>query len=211
MRRITTVLSVITLFLLALPQAALAGSKEKQPIIEFATEQEVTGSFSMLDRQSDGVATKIRTRVTGGNAYTAWYVIFNNPDDCSGDCGEDDIFNADGSPNFETINAARISVVWTKTGGVANPAGRLALNGGLGVGEVPNGGPGIKVVIGLPSDGALVPSPVTGLETTAAEIHLVIQDHGPAHSDPALLELQTTSFMGACNPDCVDIQFAVHK
>lgn len=214
MRRTTTLLTVLALFLLALPQAAFAGSKEKQPIIAFATEQEVTGSFSMLDRQSDGVATKIRTQVTGGNAYTAWYVIFNNPDECSADCGEDDIF-INGDPmqgfNFDGINDARISVVWAKTGGVANPAGRLALDGGLGVGEVPNGGPGFKVVIGLPADGALVPGPVTGLETTAAEIHLVIQDHGPAHSDPALLELQTTSFMGACNPDCVDIQFAVHK
>jgi hypothetical protein len=211
MRRSTTVLAVLALFLLVLPQAAFAGSKEKQPIIDFATEQEVTGSFSMLDRQSDGVATRIRTQVTGGNAYTAWYVIFNNPDACSDDCGEDDIFNADGSFNVETINAAEISVVWAKTGGVANPAGRLALDGGLGVGEVPNGGPGVKVVIGLLSDGALVPGPVTGLVDTAAEIHLVIQDHGPAHSDPGLLELQTTSFMGACNPDCVDVQFAVHK
>jgi hypothetical protein len=211
MRRTTTVFAVFALFLLALPQAAFAGSEERQPMIDFATGQAVTGSFSVLERQRDGVATKIRTQVTGGNAYTAWYVIFNNPDECSGDCGEDDIFNADGSFNFESINAARISVVWAKTGGVANPAGRLALDGGLGVGEVPNGGPGIKVVIGLPSDGAIVPGPVTGLETTAAEIHLVIQDHGPAHSDPALLELQTTSFMGACNPDCVDIQFAVHK
>ena len=214
MRRTTSVLAVLALFLLALPQAAFAGSKEKQPIFDFATEQEVTGSFSMLDRQSDGIATKIRTQVTGGNAYTAWYVIFNNPDECSDDCGEDDIF-VNGDPaqgfNFDGINDARISVVWAKTGGVANPAGRLALDGGLGVGEVPNGGPGIKVVIGLPSDGALVPGPVTGLETTAAEIHLVIQDHGPAHSDPSLLGLQTTSFMGACNPDCVDIQFAVHK
>jgi hypothetical protein len=214
MKRVTTMVAMFALVLLVLPQAAFAGSKEKQPIIDFATGQEVTGSFSMLDRQSDGVATKIRTQVTGGNAYTAWYVIFNNPDGCSEPCGEDDIFIG-GDPangfNFDGINDARISVVWAKTGGVANPAGRLALDGGLDVGEIPNGGPGIKVVIGLLSDGALVPGPVTGLETTAAEIHLVIQDHGPAHSDPALLELQTTSFMGACNPDCVDIQFAVHK
>jgi len=214
MRRTTTLVAVLALFVLALPQAALATPKDKQPIIDFATAQEVTGSFSMLDRQSDGIATKIRTQVTGGNAYTAWYVIFNNPEGCSDPCGEDDIF-IDGDPNLgfnlDGINDARISVVWAKTGGVANPAGRLALDGGLDVGEVPNTGPGIKVVIGHPDDGALVPSPVTGLETTAAEIHLVIQDHGPAHSDPDLLELQTTSFMGACNPDCVDVQFAVHK
>jgi len=206
LRRITTMVAMFALVLLVLPQAAFAGSKEKQQIFDFATEQPVTGSFSQLDRQADRVNTKIRTQVTGGNAYTAWYVIFNNPEACSDPCGEDDIFNADGTPNLDQIEAARISVVWTGAGAVANPGGRLALNGGLAVGEVPESN-GITVVIGNPADGALVPSPVTGLETTAAEIHLVIQDHGPADD----VEAQTTGFLGGCNPDCVDIQFAVHK
>jgi hypothetical protein len=197
--------------LVALPQAASAGTMTKEPVLDFATGEAVVGAFSQVDRGEETVASKVRTRATPGHAYTLWYVIFNNPTACSdGECGEDDIFAADGSFNFAQIEAARISVLWGKAGDVANAAGRVKLDGGLAVGEVPTG-PGIKVVIGDLDDGALVPGIVTGLETTAAEIHLVIQDHGPAQDDPALLELQTTSFMGACNPDCVDVQFSVHK
>ena len=54
-------------------------------------------------------------------------------------------------------------MVWAGAGAVANPAGRLKLDGFLGRGEVPDG-PG-QVVIGRGEDGALVPlGVVTGLE-----------------------------------------------
>jgi hypothetical protein len=38
----------------------------------------------------------------------------------------------------------------------------------------------------------------------------VLQDHGTAHADPELLEQQLTSFEGACNPACAEVQLAVH-
>ncbi|HEX6337208.1 MAG TPA: hypothetical protein VFZ85_09655 [Jiangellaceae bacterium] len=211
MRTFAWAVAAAAAVLVALPQAALAGTTNKEPVLEFATGEPVVGAFSQVDRGENTVASKVRTRITPGHTYTLWYVIFNDPAACNGgECGEDDIFLADGSFNFAQIEAARISVVWGKAGDVANPAGRVKLDGGLAVGEVPTG-PGIKVVIGDPADGALVPGVVTGLEHTAAEVHLVIQDHGPAHDDPALLELQTTSFQGACNPECVDVQFSVQK
>ena len=63
-----------------------------------------------------------------------------------------------------------------------------------------------------PDDGALVPGPVTGLkDAQTAEIHIVVQDHGTAHTDPDLLEQQLSGSQTACNPKCVDVQFAVHK
>jgi hypothetical protein len=196
---------------MALPQVALAGTKEKQPVVDMTTEQPIAGAFAQLDRSADGVASKIRTRVAAGHAFTVWYVIFNEPAECSdGECGEDDIFIEEGVLNVDQIEAARISVVWGSSGGVANPAGRISLDGGLAVGEVP-GGAG-QVLIGKASDGALVPvGVVTGLEDPSAEIHLVVQDHGAAQSDPELLAQQTSSFQGACNPDCVDVQFTVFK
>ena len=197
--------------LVALPPAASAGTTTKEPVFDFATGEAVVGAFSQVDRGEGSVASKVRTQATPGHAYTLWYVIFNNPAACNGgECGEDDIFAADGSFNFAQIEAARISVVWGKAGDVANSAGRVKLDGGFAVGEVPTG-PGVKMVIGKLDDGALVPGVASGLEHTAAEIHLVIQDHGPAHADPALLELQTSSFQGACNPACVDVQFSVQK
>ena len=57
--------------------------------------------------------------------------------------------------NAAQIAATRVSVVWAGAGAVANPAGRLKLDGALGTGEVPPG-PG-EVAIGRDEDGALVP------------------------------------------------------
>jgi hypothetical protein len=159
--------------------------------------------------------TKVRTRARPGHAHTLWYVIFNAPENCSdGACGDDDIF-IDPSDHSAGFNAAQIaathaSVVWGNAGAVANPAGRLKLDGALGTGEVPDGPK--QVVIGRGADGALVPlGVITGLEDPdRAAIIVVLQDHGAAHDDPELLEAQLTAFQGACNPACEDTQLAVH-
>lgn len=47
-------------------------------------------------------------------------------------------------------------------------------------------------------------------DAAAAEVHIVLQSHGQAHEDPALLEEQLTTFGGACNPECTDSQLALH-
>jgi hypothetical protein len=195
------------------PQAAAAAPPDKQPLFAFETGEPVTGAFSKLKRGDDAVTSTIRSAAATGHAVTYWYVIFNVPQNCNtGACGEDDIF-VGGDPaagfNMAQIDAARISVVYGGDGVVVNRGGRLALDGGLAEGEVPTGS--VPVVIGHPDDGALVPGPVTGLEDAqAAEIHVVLQDHGMAHTDPDLLAQQLTGFQTACNPVCVDVQFAVH-
>jgi len=197
------------------PPAAVAAQPDKQPLFAFDTGEPITGAFSMLSRSDDAVTSKIRSSTTPGHAVTYWYVIFNLPENCNTDaCGEDDIF-VDGDPgqgfNFAQIEAARISVVYGGDGDVVNAGGRVALDGGLAEGEVPTGSVPV-VVIGDPAHGALVPGPVTGLEDAqTAEIHIVLQDHGAAQTDPDLLEQQLSGFQTACNPDCTDVQFAVHK
>jgi hypothetical protein len=196
------------------PQPAVATPQDKQPVLSFHTGEPITGAFSMLDRSDDAVTSKIRSSAAPGHAVTSWYVIFNLPENCNtGGCGEDDIFvggvQAAGF-DLAQIAEAGVSVVYGGDGDVVNPGGRLRLHGGLSEGEVPTGS--LPVVIGLPSDGALVPSPVTGLEDAQnAEIHIVLQDHGPAQTDPDLLQEQLSGFRTACNPDCDDVQFAVHK
>jgi hypothetical protein len=97
----------------------------------------VPGAFSMLDRTDQGIATKVRTRARAGHAYALWYVIVNAPESCSdGLCGTtmSSPTRADHSagPNAPQIAATRASVVWAGAGAVANPAGRLKLDGGLG-------------------------------------------------------------------------------
>lgn len=196
-------------------QAASAVPQDKVDLFDVATGAEVAGAFSMLDRGGEGITTKVRTRARPGHAHTLWYVIFNAPQNCSDAiCGDDDVFldPNDHSAGFNApqIVATRASVVWGNAGAVANPGGRLKLDGGLGVGEVPEGLN--QVVIGRGEDGALVPLGVaTGLENARnAVIIIVVQDHGAAHDDPDLLGMQLTSFEGACNPECQDAQFAVH-
>lgn len=210
--RTLAIASVVVLGSL-LPQTAVAAPKDKQPLYEFATGDAVPGAYSKLDRSLDAIATQIRTSAMPGHAATIWYVLFNNPAACSdGSCGEDDIFlNGDPEQGFDfaQIDAARVSVVYGGDGAIVNPGGRLALNGGLAEGQIPSGEN--QVVIGHPDDGALVPGPVTGLEDAQlAEIHTVLQDHGTAHDDPELRASQLSGFNTACNPECVDVQFAIH-
>ena len=205
---------------IAASQAAIAAPIDKVDMLAGATldgaiPQPIPGAFSILDRADEGIATKVRTRVRPGHAHTLWYAIFNAPENCSdGVCGDDDVFvdPSDHSAGFNVaqIQATRVSVVWAGAGAVANPAGRLKLDGFLGRGEVPDG-PG-QLVIGRGEDGALVPlGVVTGLEDLhGAVIIAIVQDHGAAHADPELLERQLTSFQGACNPQCEDVQIAVH-
>lgn len=213
----------LALVLPLMPQAATAAEvvRDKQPVYDFATGEAIPDSRSVLWRidDEDGdveerIASRVRTTATPRHIVTIWYVVFNAPDECNTDgCGEDDIF-VGGDPangfDLDQIEAAEVSVVFGGDGGVVWRDGRLRLHGGLGEGEVPDGEH--QVVIGHPDDGSLVSSPVTGiLDVEESEVHLVLQDHGRRHRDPDLRAQQLTQFHGACNPECVDIQFAVHK
>lgn len=214
LHRATTAVLPALLLTAVVAQTATAAPPDKQTLHDFATQEPITGAFSMVVRSDDAIRSKLRTAAPPGHAVTIWYVIFNVPENCNtGGCGEDDIF-VDGDPesgfNLAQIDAARVSVVYGGDGGVVNPGGRLALEGRLAEDEVPTGS--VPVVIGEPDDGALVPGPVTGLENAqAAEVHIVLQDHGQAHDDPVLLGQQLTGFQTACNPECVDVQFAIHE
>lgn len=194
-------------------QAGGSGPPDPVPLLEEATGKPV--AFSRLHRSDGGITSEVRTRVRAGHAHTLWYAIFNAPQNCSdGACGPDDIFadpeDHDAGFNAEQIMATRASVVWGSAGAVSDAEGRLKLKGKLRVGQAPDGQN--QVVIGRAEDGALVPlGAVTGLEDPhGAVILAVLQDHGLPHEDPELREAQLTSFEGACNPECEDVQFAVH-
>jgi hypothetical protein len=64
------------------------------PVIDGATGDEIGAAW--LKRSKDRVDGRIMTTVGGavGIPFTVWWVIFNNPAGCDGDCGPDDVFNA---------------------------------------------------------------------------------------------------------------------
>ncbi len=170
------------------------------------------GGVSLLTRDSDAgqVSVKINaTHLMRGAAYTYWWVVFNNPDNCLAPaCGEADLFNPDGTPNVDQINAVGISVLGGN-GEVANRGGRATFTGTLLEGDAGDH----DVVIG---PGGMFDFPWLLEDATTAEIHIVLRNHGPALSGAAL-EAQLTTFGANCigiDPDgtfeCVEDQFAVH-
>ena len=174
----------------------------------FSDASEIEGTWSSLTRYDNGVSMTLHTSgLTPGDVVTVWWVIFNAPENCSdGACGENDIFIPDDAGevivgengpemNMPQIDAAQISVLGA-TGNLIGDSGEGHFSAWLGVGEVPG------VVFG-----PALQNP------SGAEIHLVLQDHGPMQPD--LFDTQITTFHGGCaadfpNEPCQDIQFAMH-
>jgi hypothetical protein len=169
--------------------SANAATKDESPVFWFSNLAPVEGAYSTLVRNDRGVTMTFHTsQLVAGNAYTVWWIVFNNPAACSGGCGLDDLTNP----------AVRASLVFATGHVVGNDTANFGA--WLGVGD---------------TDGVLSspPSPAGpyGLENArTAEIHLVVRSHGPAN--PELLPDQISSFLGGCsasNP-CSNVQASVH-
>ena len=149
----------------------------------------VTGK-AKLKRDKSGVTVNIQTSELGpGNGYTVWWIIFNNPGECAGECMGPDL----GNPAVE-------GSVMNATGRVADHYGNVEFTAFLPVGfmhtEPPSGnvrqvfGPGLQNVDG-------------------AEIHMVIRCHGEWSGNFE----QISTLLGDCDNDasptgCYDAQAA---
>jgi hypothetical protein len=181
----------------ALADGHLAPSTTNTEDIYWFSDGSNAGGLSHLTR-TDGmiVATVEPANLVPGHVHT-----FNRPGNCSDDvCGEDDIFNEDG-----TLNEPQVVEV------------------GLGIG---NGSGNIAKADGTLEFGARIPMNATNgdhqvlfgegfgpyLLTVSphdAEVHFIVQTHGQARGGPKLLE--TLNLEGSnCTPFCSDIQFTVH-
>jgi hypothetical protein len=193
---------------------AYAAARDTAPLQFFADGSRAGGqSLLTRDAATGSVSAKINTtHLQRGAAYSYWWVVFNEPALCSGgECGEDDLFNTDGTPNIAQINAVGISVLGGN-GEIANNGGRATFTGRLFEGSALAHdlviGPGGMVDAGRLLDPG---------NAAHAEIHIVIRNHGPALSGAALA-MQLLTFAGNCaglDPDgtfeCTDEQFAVHR
>jgi len=166
------------------------------------------GGRSHLTR-TDGMAVGVieAANLVPGDAHTIWWIVFNLPHNCTAPgCGEDDIFNPDGTPNFVNIAAAGVAI-GNATGNVAKADGTAEFGGRLGMNDV--GGSGHQILI--PAGGPLGPgvNELLNVSPHLAEFHFVVQTHGQARGGPKLLEQLAYNFAN-CTPTCEDIQAAVH-
>lgn len=206
---IVIVFSLVLALALAVSSSAQGDMQSDTSTVHlFSDMSEVEGTWSTLTRYENGVAMTLHTSgLTPGNVVTTWWVIFNEPANCSdGACGENDIFVPDEAGevivgengpelNMAQIEAVQISVLGA-TGNLIPDNGEGHYAAWLGVGEVPG------VVFGPALQ-----------DPAGAEIHLVLQDHGPMQAD--IFDTQITTFHGGCdaafpNEPCQDVQFAVH-
>jgi hypothetical protein len=128
----------------------------------------------------------------GNRSVTIWLVVINYPEACASmPCTEDDIFGS------LPANPTKATVCYL-TGQVVRLNGRAVFAGQLAAGS--NQG------CFFPED----PNPYNLRDAARAEVHIIVQEHGEPLPGGAGLEEQVSQFMGGCNSDCVDTQFATH-
>ena len=147
-----------------------------------------------MSRNNSGVLGTISTSgLTPGHVVTLWWAFFNNPNYCAGAiCAPSDLANL-------LVNGS----LQLGGGQIVGQNGRADFTGYLGVGDA----------TGFFRLFPTMPDPPVGLQyPKTAQIHLVIRDHGPASSDPAILSQQLNSFGGACNIQaCSNVQAAIFQ
>jgi hypothetical protein len=135
----------------------------------------VDGAWAQLVRNDSGAAFNFHAKeLIPGHVYTIWFVTVNNPDACaSTPCTPADVIL-----NSEAVE----SDVTYGAGHVAGQSGSAAFGGHLAAGDFPNGWLG---------NGFTNPH--------GAEIHLVLNDHGPMIPD--LVSNMLSTYRGGCTDE----------
>ena len=146
-------------------------------------------SGATLVRSRHGLDARIAASHLDPNAaYTVWWVVFNNPAACGGQC----------SPANLGMPAVRASVFYA-AGFVTGDDGTANITAHTDDGTLPAG-------VEVTTDGT-----VAGLDKGngfRAEVHLVVRSHGAIIA--GMVDKQIGSFNGACPPNvCVNQQAAI--
>lgn len=170
------------------PVRAESAKTSIQPLRVVGVGSVIPGTGSILVRTKEGVGMTLHTfGLVPGNAYTAWFGIFNNPKECATTpCSVADFPN----PHVR-------GVILNATGQIAGEDGTADFGAFRAVGDT-EGQAGIGTTMALE-------------EPLKAEIHLVVRSHGPALNN-ADLQAQLSRFNGGCPPNiCVNVQVAPHQ
>ena len=191
-RRILVALTLVGLLSGVLISRAGAATQTTSDVVWMSNATKA--GTSTLTRTGSGIALDLHTTgLQAGNAVTIWWMVFNHPQACiSGAstetpddprCGMADINNS----------AAGLSVLYA-AGHVIDQGGAADFGAYLQEGDTDRALPGMA--LGL-------------LDAAAADVHLVVRDHGPAK--PGMIVEQIHTFDDFCNPTCTDLQMSVHE
>ena len=182
MNRRLVVIGAILVAMVALGAAAAFGSADGSTAgVNWHPQQAsldntgpVDNASATLTRNANGISYRLHTNsLTANSAYTLWVVVVNNPAACdSSPCTAPEIIQ-----NDETD-----SQVLFGTGLVVGGSGKATFAGALKEGDLP---------------GWLPDRSFDNAET--AEIHLVLNDHGP--KIPALLPDMIKTYRGGCSDE----------
>lgn len=161
-------------------------------ITDFSNLKPIHGSSAKLTVNDAGASLQVQTSgLTPGHAVTAWWIVFNHPENCwDGACTADDAFPPPG-----------------------NVAAGASVN--YAAGHVIGGSGKARFAAHLPVGGDATPWSVGLVNARGAEYHFALRDHGPAI--PGIVNEQISTAYGGCNnippfPGdyfCVDVQGGV--
>ena len=173
--------AVILVLAYGLPLTANAGhSYQTANIVDFNTGVPVAGAGTLTRTMESATARIYTTGLAKKAAYSIWWVVWNDPSECTGACGEDD------------LNVTGNSVFYAG-GFVTGTDGTVNVSVHVDAGDLANG---IDV---------LIPGGLEVGHGLLAEIHLVIRSHGSIIEGMA--DVQVGSFFGACDINtCTDDQ-----
>lgn len=178
-RHVTMLLAVMALLLAVVAPAGAEAAEQQTTGVSWHAQQAglgktgaVAGASAQLVRNDNGITYRLNTTgLDAGNAYTLWLVVINNPSACSATpCSAPDIIN----------NAATDSQVRFAAGHLAGGSGNGTFAGRVGEG---------------PLSGWLSGRSLE--DSKGAEIHLVVNDHGPAIAEfmPGMI----STYRGGCS------------
>lgn len=163
---------------------------EIAPVQVFGSPTIIHQAGASLSRNNSGVFATISTSgLTPGNVVTLWWAFFNSPGYCAAAiCTPADLNNPSVNGSLQYGGGYLVGV-----------NGRADFSGYLGARD----NTGFFFLPPFPN----MPNPAPGLvDPKGAQIHLVIRDHGPASTDPEILQQQLSTFGSGAN-----IQDAIFK
>lgn len=139
--------------------------------------------MSTLTRTDDGISYSVTASgLEPGTAVTLWLIIFNQPEQCEGNCFDPDLFNPD----------TQADVTFAGDGHIIESSGEATFSGSRNSGD--NSGSILGEWFGLPEYGLLNP--------LGAEILFVLHNHGPVIE--GLEDEMTSTFNAGCGPELME-------